>query len=238
MSCLLCDLSDQLWVSCRPLVSLEIRITGDPCRQRGSSAHAANPIKRRLRGRVPEACGGVAGAIQRRPLSTAWDWRPTWFQPRCARAVAVKGTLNSMCVGPAIGVDTVRKGIMIRPVQSWKRETNDEFTSAAGCANQPRPHSHDANTKAKRGTSNAGVSDPGRDRQADRCHQVEPMGTSRRHMILVAYRAGLRSSELTDLPWDQIDSIGPPWPSAGPKPARLQCIQFSATSCGYRAGCK
>jgi len=64
-----------------------------------------------------------------------------------------------MCVGPAIGVDTVRKGIMIRPVQSWKRETNDEFTSAAGCANQPKPYSHDADTKAKRGTSNAGVSD-------------------------------------------------------------------------------
>jgi hypothetical protein len=41
-----------------------------------------------------------------------------------------------MCVGPAIGVDTVRKAIMIRPVAIMEEGNNDEFTSAAGCANQ------------------------------------------------------------------------------------------------------
>ena len=117
MSCLLCDLSDQLWVSCRPLVSLEIRITGDPStagvrvhrRPTRSNADCAGEFQKHV--------GASRGLSNDAPLSTAWEAsHPTWFQPRCARAVAVKGTLNSMCVGPAIGVDTVRKGIMIRPI--------------------------------------------------------------------------------------------------------------------------
>ena len=56
-------------------------------------------------------------------------------------------------------------------------------------------------------------------------------------MILVAYRHGLRASELVDLRWDQIDFNRPPCTSAGSSRAPLRRIQSWATNCEHCAGC-
>ena len=57
-------------------------------------------------------------------------------------------------------------------------------------------------------------------------------------MILVAYRHGLRVSELVDLRWDQIDfNKPPPCTSAGSSRAPLRRIQSWATNCAHCAGC-
>ena len=56
-------------------------------------------------------------------------------------------------------------------------------------------------------------------------------------MILVAYRHGLRVSELTDLHWDQIDFNAASLHVRRAKRVRRRRIPSSATSCGRCAGC-
>ncbi len=55
-------------------------------------------------------------------------------------------------------------------------------------------------------------------------------------MILVAYRHGLRASELVDLRWDQVDFGRPPCTSAGSSRARPAPIRSSGTSYGPCGG--
>ena len=56
-------------------------------------------------------------------------------------------------------------------------------------------------------------------------------------MILVAYRHGLRVSELVDLRWDQIDFPGPFCTSAGSRAARPARIPSAATGYGRYGSC-
>ena len=56
-------------------------------------------------------------------------------------------------------------------------------------------------------------------------------------MILVAFRHGLRSSELVDLRWDQSISPMPSCTFAGPRKARLAPIPSVAMKCGPCASC-
>ena len=56
-------------------------------------------------------------------------------------------------------------------------------------------------------------------------------------MILIAYRHGLRASELVDLRWDQIDFNRATLAVRRVKRAPLQRIRSAATSCGRCAGC-
>jgi hypothetical protein len=51
-------------------------------------------------------------------------------------------------------------------------------------------------------------------------------------MILVAYRHGLRASELADLRWARSTSMRARWPSAGPRKARLARTRSAAMNCG------
>ena len=55
-------------------------------------------------------------------------------------------------------------------------------------------------------------------------------------MILVAYRHGLRASELVDLRWDQIDFATATLHVRRVKQGTPRPIRFSATNCGPYAG--
>ena len=55
-------------------------------------------------------------------------------------------------------------------------------------------------------------------------------------MILVAYRHGLRASELVDLRWDQVDFRTATFTSAGSSRAPRAPIRSSGTSCGRCGG--
>ena len=50
-------------------------------------------------------------------------------------------------------------------------------------------------------------------------------------MILVAYRHGLRASELCDLRWDQVTSAAPSCTSVGARRARPARIHWVGSSC-------
>ena len=56
-------------------------------------------------------------------------------------------------------------------------------------------------------------------------------------IILVAYRHGLRASELTDLRWIRSTFRRPTFPSGAPRRAPLQPTRSWAMSCGLFAGC-
>ena len=57
-------------------------------------------------------------------------------------------------------------------------------------------------------------------------------------MILLAYRHGLRASELVDLRWEQVDLKARPWPCAGSRTARRARTPSPAESCANCAGTK
>ena len=69
------------------------------------------------------------------------------------------------------------------------------------------------------------------------CREGRPPGYRDATMLLVAYRHGLRASELTDLRWDQIDFSTANLHVRRQRRAPLQPIPSLATNCARFAAC-
>jgi site-specific recombinase XerD len=111
-----------------------------------------------------------------------------------------------MCVLPAIGIDTVRKRTIIRTVDTWGARNimakshlklvapTTEKRTVATPVRKPN-----AELRTREYLTDAEVESLTEAAKANR------YGHRDATMILVAFRHGLRASELVDLRWDQID---------------------------------
>ena len=104
-------------------------------------------------------------------------------------------------------------------------------------ASHRKSNSRDAAAPAERQIPDPRAPDRGRDRAPDEGgRQVTAGVTVTATMILVAYRHGLRVSELVDLRWDQVDFDHATLHVRRVKKGTPARIQSSATKCGRCAG--
>ena len=104
----------------------------------------------------------------------------------------------------SIEFDTVRKKTNIRTVMCAGADRHGEIPPQTGHASHRKSNSY-AQAPSQRRTTDPRAPDRGRGRALIEAAKGNRWGHRDATMILVAYRHGLRVSELVDLRWDQID---------------------------------